>query len=106
MLEGAGDAGARDLSLRPAAQVLAEKADPALVHRQRAADQVEHRRLAGAVGSDETQDFPGFELEAYAVDGHQTAKAACRTGDAQDRQAAFGLGPTFQRTGRGREGGL
>ena len=85
---------------------LAEKADLALVQRQRAGDQVEHRGLAGAVGPDQAQNLAGLDLEAHIVDGDKAAEAACRAGDGQDRLAAFGLLAVLERAGGEGRGGL
>jgi hypothetical protein len=48
VLEGARHAAVGDHALRQAGDVLAEEVDAAARHRQRAGEQVEHRRLARA----------------------------------------------------------
>jgi len=91
MLEGARDAGARDPALALPGDVGAEELDAALIGRERAADQVEHRRLAGAVRPDEAEDLAGAELEADLVDGDEAAEAAGDAGDGEQLVPAVRL---------------
>ena len=60
---------------RPARDALAAQKDFAAVRRQHARDQVEHRRLAGAVGSHDRHDLARRNLEAHAVDRDQPTEA-------------------------------
>ena len=61
-----------------------EEAHLAGRHRQRAGQQVEHGRLAGAVGPDQADDLAGVHVEAHVVDRHQAAEALDRAVDRQD----------------------
>src|SRR5713101_751697 len=67
ILERAGDAEGRHLVRPEARPVLAFEDDPPLVGVVEAADHVEQRRLAGAVGADDGHDLPAPDGEAHAV---------------------------------------
>ncbi len=75
VLEGARDAQRRDRVRRLRDQVLAVEADAAGGRRVDAADQVEHRRLAGAVGADQREDLAALHVEADVVDRQHAAEA-------------------------------
>ena len=74
VLEGAGDAQAGDFMGCDARQGLALKQDLTLGRGVDAADQVEDRGFARAVGADQGEDFTLAHLEADLVDGQQAAK--------------------------------
>src|SRR5262249_21229660 len=59
---------------REPVDALAHESDGAGPGRERARDQVEERRLAGAVGADETGDGARVDRQIDAVDGAQTAE--------------------------------
>jgi hypothetical protein len=44
------------------------------VGRQQRHEHTDQRGLAGAVGTEEPEDFPGFHLEGDAVDGGEVAE--------------------------------
>src|ERR1700751_2200978 len=105
MLERAGDAGTRDVTLGAAADVAAEKADRAVVQRQRAGDEIEHRSLSGAVGAGQAEDLADLHLEADIVDRDQAAEATGRARDGEDGLARLRLGAAVEGCcggGRGR----
>ena len=68
VLEGAGDAVAGDAVRRHAEQVVALEEHPALGRLIDPADDVEHRRLARAVRTDEATDLAFVDGEAEAVE--------------------------------------
>jgi hypothetical protein len=88
VLERARQAEAGDRALRRAADVVAEERRAARRHRQRAGQQVEHRRLAGAVRADQADDLARIDVEADVVDGDQPAEALGRVAHRQDARAA------------------
>src|SRR5919204_5630463 len=55
-----------------------------------AGNQVEERRLPGAVGTDDRMQRTGFDLEAHAVDGTQPAEVAREAFGPQQRAVAHG----------------
>ena len=75
VLERARHAEPRDVPLRLPGHVVAEELHAAGGHRQRAGDEVEHRRLAGAVGTDQADDLARAHVEADVVDRDQAAEA-------------------------------
>jgi hypothetical protein len=81
VLEGAGDAEAREGVRRQSREILPVKKDLAAGWPEHRADQVEQRGLAGAVRSDQAADLARFDLEAHVLDRGQTAEAF---GDADD----------------------
>jgi hypothetical protein len=74
VLIGAGDALLGDLIRLQAAEGLSVKGDGAAGELVNAADQVEQRGLAGAVGADQAEDFPLVHGKTHLVDGDQTAE--------------------------------
>ena len=52
-----------------------EERDLAAVARQRAGNEIEHGALAGAVRTDQPDDFAGRDLEADLADGFKAAEA-------------------------------
>ena len=73
-LEGAGDAELGDAVGRHAGDALVLEPDLAGGRRQVAGDQVEHRRLAGAVGADDAGDRAGRDRERDVADRRQPAE--------------------------------
>ena len=59
--------------------------DRSAVGTEHAADRVEQRRLAGAVGADDGEDVALHHVEAHVADGKQAAKALAHPGDGQKR---------------------
>jgi hypothetical protein len=85
VLEGARDPALDDSVRRRPQQGLAVERDLARVGPVQTSDQVEHRRLAGAVGADQADDFPLGHVEADVVDGHDPAEPARHPLDRQQR---------------------
>src|SRR6056297_2535753 len=75
VLEGARDALPRDLVGLHVGALLALVPDLALLRVVEAADDVEHRRLAGAVGADDRADLTLADVEADVLDRHHAAEA-------------------------------
>jgi hypothetical protein len=75
VLEGAGDAVARHHMRRHARNHLALEAHLARGRPVERGDQVEDRRLAGAIGSDQREHLVGPDLEGHVVHGQQAAEA-------------------------------
>ena len=74
-LEGAADAALAALGRRQRGDVLAVEDDRALGRRQHAGDQVEQRRLAGAVRADQADDFAAPDRDRDVAVGDQAAEA-------------------------------
>src|SRR5207247_5352515 len=81
VLEGATEAVRRPPVGTPAGDVDAAEEDAAGVRRQQSGDQVEDRRLAGAVGADEPEDLMGGEGKGHVVDRGDAAEAAGEPAD-------------------------
>ena len=63
--------------VRPhAGDVATEQLNPAGLRRVEAGDHVDHRRLAAAVGADETEDLALTDLEADALERLESAERA------------------------------
>ena len=62
-LESAGDAAPHDLRRRQAADILAGEFHGAAVRPHRPRDQIEERRLAGAIGPNDRRQRTGREVE-------------------------------------------
>ena len=73
-LEGAADAAHAALGRRQFCHVLAIEPDRALRRRQHARDQVEQRRLAGAVGADQTDDLAAPDRNRDVAVGDEAAE--------------------------------
>ena len=102
-LERAHLAHARDLEGRDAGERLAVERPRAAVGLVEAAQQVEQRRLAGAVGADERGDGAARDLEVLDVDGGEAAEAAGHVVDDHDR---VGLGDAGHGIALGETAGL
>ena len=74
-LEGAPDAALAALRRRQARDVLAVEPDRAFGRRQHARDQVEQRRLAGAVRADQADDLAAADRDRDVAVGDQAAEA-------------------------------
>ncbi len=70
-LVGAGQAPAGDLVGRQAGDLLPPENHPPALRRVDAADDVEHRRLARAVGADEPQNLPLRQAETHILESLQ-----------------------------------
>ena len=88
-LELAADAGADDLVLLHLGQLAALERDGAAGRLGPAADEVEHRGLAGAVGPDDDADLVAVEIEGEIVD---RAEAVERDGQPFDGEEKVGPG--------------
>ena len=87
VLERAADAEHRDVACGSSAPIVASaETDGAVVERLIAADEVEQRRLAGAVGADQCGDRARRHREADLVDGAQTAEGARGVRDLEQRR--------------------
>ena len=84
-LHGAGDAGPGPPGRRPVGDVLAAPEDPAAARSQEPGQQVDHRRLAGAVGPDERADLAFLHPQVDVVDSHQAAEGSREAARLEDR---------------------
>src|SRR4029453_10501174 len=87
-LEGPGHAQPGDTMSRLAGDGMAAKGDGARVRPQHARQQVEHGRLARAVGSQQAHDLARRDREAQRIDGQKPAEAATQPGDLEQRAHA------------------
>src|SRR5207248_3105052 len=87
-LEGAGDAQAHDLLRRQADQVAALERHGALVGPQMAGDEIEERRLAGAIGTDDGVVLACFQLEGDVARGDEAGKRLPQPVDMEHRAHA------------------
>src|SRR5690606_14135966 len=86
MLEGAHHAPPGDLVAGETVDGLATETDGTARRPVEAADAVEHRGLAGAVGADDGQDLAVADVERHAIDRLQAAKAHAEVADFQQRR--------------------
>src|SRR4029077_18946683 len=75
MLEHDAHAGPRDAVRWPARDVNAVEPDRAGIGARKPHDQRHHRRLAGAVRTDQPDDLAGAKIEAHILDGDHAAEA-------------------------------
>src|SRR5690606_23278863 len=75
VLEGARDAEGGDGMGLPALDGLTVEADCSRGGGVHAGDEIEHRGLAGAVGADESEQFPVFYVQVQVFDRDQSAEA-------------------------------
>src|SRR5690606_28939994 len=87
VLEGAADAELGDLVGDQLVNALSDEADSALVERLITPDEVEERRLAGAVGADQSRDRTGLHREADIPDRAKAAEGPADVLDLQHRRA-------------------
>src|SRR5439155_4977052 len=80
-LKGAGDAAPANLMRGEPGDLAALEADRAGARRQGAGDQVEDRRLARAVRSNEAEDLAWLDRERHAIDREKPAEPLRKTGD-------------------------
>jgi hypothetical protein len=85
VLEGSGDAELGDLARRQLGHVAALEDDAAGIGMIEAADHVEHRGLAGAVGPDDREDLALLSFERDTGDSLDAAKRLGRFADFQER---------------------
>ena len=85
-LMGAGETVAGDAVRRLAGDVDAAKYDLPGIRLEHAVDQIEQRRLAGAVRPDEAENFALFDGEAQIVHGLQPAEAPADAVEFEDRR--------------------
>ena len=107
VLEGARDAARGDALRRHAGDVLAEESNAPGIRFEDPGDEVEHGALAGAVRTDQAEDFAGPELEANRVDGDQPAEALDHAVNAKQWRSSGerrALRQRCRRDGRRREG--
>src|SRR5262249_33808794 len=88
VLEGAGDAALHDRVRRLAEEALALEADRPRVGLVEARDQVEERRLAGAVRPDQPDDLPGLDIERHVIDGDDAAETSPYVLEREQRQVS------------------
>ena len=74
VLEGAGDAEARNAMRPHTGDVFACETDATGARAIQAADAVQYRSLAGAVRSDQREQFAGLRLEGYVLEHLQPAE--------------------------------
>ncbi len=101
-LEGAPHAHRIDEVRRTPGDVLALVDDLAAVRRFQPGDEVEHRRLAGAVRADDAGDLAALDLEAGAVNRLDAAEALRDVADVQDDVCRGGCGCAHMRRLLGR----
>src|SRR5262249_49793446 len=96
-LERAPDASASDLPWRPPVDARALEEHVAGVGPQDVGDEVENRRLAGAIGADETDGGAGLDVERAVVDRADPPEPFGQAGDAQ--QGAYFFSHAYGGTG-------
>src|SRR6185437_710193 len=99
-LEGAADAEAADAVGLAAEHIPALEGDRAAVAPQEAVEQVEERRLAGAVGADDAEDLALADGESHLLHRAQSTEGLGEIADDEDRLAGAG-GSGVRRLGRG-----
>ena len=109
LLEQTAHTYAGDLIRRKVGDVVPQEGDRAAGSREEAADEVEDRGLAGAIGADEAQDLPGVDLEVEALDCREATEVlgeslrleqgVHRTTSLAPGSASPETGPTAGRTG-------
>jgi len=85
ILKGAPDPEGRSVRRREPVQEAAAEANAAPVEGEETADQVEERRLPGAVGADDRPDLSRKDLEADAGDGDDAAELLPDVTDFEER---------------------
>ena len=75
VLERAGDAQVGDQMPRRRQNRYALEPDFALARLIQAAEAIEQRGLAGAIGADQSEDLSLLDIEGYVVEGNHAAKA-------------------------------
>jgi hypothetical protein len=85
VLERTGDTAPGDLVRRQREQVFTVERDPARQRTVESGDQVEHGRLAGAVGADQREDLSIADLDAELAQGGEAAEADREIFDAEHR---------------------
>src|SRR5579863_3545010 len=80
-LERASDPHAADAVRRRAGDVAAVEPYRAAIRPQMPGDQVEQRRLAGAVGADHGRDLTGIDRQADIADGAEAGEGFAQAGD-------------------------
>ena len=93
-LEGANQPEIGDAVRRHAGNVAAGEPDGAGIRPAKAAEEVEHGRLAGAVRADQRGDRAALDVEARAGDGEQAVEGLHRATDFKDRAGGRGHGRT------------
>src|SRR5215207_953035 len=88
-LEAARQPAARALMRRQAVERLVGEAHAACLVVQRAADAVDQRRLARAVGPDQAEPLARLDLEVDAVERDEAAEALAEAADLQERRHRF-----------------
>ena len=71
--------------------VASEELDASLGGRELAGDDVEERRLAGAVRPEESTTLAGMDVEVDVMDGVDAPEAPADAAEADDRRGALGL---------------
>src|SRR5262245_834788 len=94
VLEGAADANLGNGMAAVAKDRAAFEPDIAVVWNVETAQAVKERRLAGAVGPDETGDLARLDIEGNAIEGHDAAEADGNIAHAE--QAAGAAGPCWR----------
>ena len=89
-LERAAQAAAAEPMRGQPADLLAAEVDPPGVVPQIAADQVEERGLAGAVGTDDRPQVAGLDRQVHAVHGLDAAEVLAQAENGEDQALAAG----------------
>ncbi len=90
VLKSPGNTAVGDVARAYAADIGAEERHPAVTFDVvQAADQVQHRRLAGTVGPDDAEDFAALDIERDVTHGVHAAEAETEPFGAEDRVAHF-----------------
>jgi hypothetical protein len=84
VLEGAGDAHAAMRCGATAGHVLAEQVHRAGVGGIETADDIDHRRLAGAVRADQTENLASVDMDIDALERLQAAEGSLDASAGQD----------------------
>ena len=97
MLEHDAHAGARDAMRRPARDVDAVEPDRPGIGAREPHDQRHDGRFAGAVRTDQPDDFAGAKIEAHILDGDHAAEALAEPADLQADRAGHSRSLAVQR---------
>ena len=84
VLEGAGEPALRAFPARPIVDGFAVEKDVAVVLMPKTGDQVERRRLAGAVRADQSVHRLRLDMEGYAIDRRETSEAHSQVLERED----------------------
>src|SRR6266481_657809 len=98
VLKRTGDTDSGNLPCTPSICAVSEQRHRSADRRQRSGDQVEKRALSGSVGTDQSDDLAGANLEAHVIDCNQTAERSTNSVNLKDRLTNSRLVPVIKFT--------